>query len=104
MERTRLGQGGPLVGRIGYGAMGLEGFYGGCEESSAVDALAYAMDRGLMIDTADAYGNGRNERLVAQAQKKCGQRPFVATKFGIVFEERERSTKLATGWGGRTLL
>ena len=79
--------------------MALEGFYGGCEESSAVDALAHAMDRGLMIDTADAYGNGRNERLVAQAQKKCGQRPFVATKFGIVFDESERSTQLATGWG-----
>jgi aryl-alcohol dehydrogenase-like predicted oxidoreductase len=99
MVKANLGQEGPLVGRLGYGAMVLEGLYGGCEEISAVDTLAYAMDRGMMIDTADAYGNGRNEGLVAQAQKRCGEKAFVATKFGIVFEEGEGSTKVPTGWG-----
>ena len=63
IEKSNLGQNGPLVSRLGYGAMVLEGFYGASNDSSAVDTLTHAIEMGMMIDSADAYGahdpNGR---------------------------------------------
>lgn len=85
--------------RMGYGAMVLEGYYGSVTESDAVKTLAYAIDRGLMIDTADAYGNGHNEILVSRALKESKEEPFIATKSGIVFDETGRGTDVPTGWG-----
>ncbi len=84
------------VKRIGYGAMGLEGYYGSAEESTAVNALQRAAELGMMIDTADAYGNGHNEELIGQA---LGNRAFIATKFGIVFDESGDGGEVPTGWG-----
>ncbi len=53
-------------------------------EADAIDALHAALDAGMtFIDTADVYGDGRSERLIAQAlQGRSGVRPFVATKAG----------------------
>ncbi len=68
IKQRNLGQNGPLVSSIGYGAMGLEGYYGGTEESSALSVIRHALEVGCsFIDTADAYGNGHNEELVARA-------------------------------------
>jgi aryl-alcohol dehydrogenase-like predicted oxidoreductase len=53
----------------------------------------------MMIDSADAYGNGHNESLVAKALKSSTMDAFVATKFGIVFDENETSIEVPTGWG-----
>ena len=87
------------IPQIGYGAMVLEGLYGPSEDSAAVETLAHVIDRNMMIDTADAYGAGHNEGLIGQAIKKSGRKPFVATKFGIVFEEGQTGGQLDTGWG-----
>lgn len=100
MIRTRqLGNGGPLVGALGYGAMVLEGYYGASDDDEAIRTIHRALDAGVtMIDSADAYGNGRNEGLVGRAVR--GRRDaFVASKFGIVFEPTETGTDLPTGWG-----
>ena len=88
------------VGAIGYGAMVLEGYYGAANESAAVATIQHALDIGMnLIDTADAYGNGHNETLLARAidgrRKDC----MVATKFGIVFESDAPGTEFPTGWG-----
>ena len=99
MEKARLGSQGPMIGRLGYGAMVLEGYYGASDDAVAVDTLVHAMDVGMMIDTADAYGNGHNEELIAAAIHKSAATPFVATKFGIVFDENESATQVPTGWG-----
>lgn len=45
--------------------MVLDGYYGASEDESAVKTLCHAIDRGMMIDSADAYGNGHNEALLA---------------------------------------
>ncbi len=87
------------VPRLGYGAMVLEGFYGGIDDTQSVDVLRHVIDRGLMIDSADAYGSGHNESLIAAAIKGRRDEAFVATKFGIVFDEGETGNELATGWG-----
>ena len=101
MERQRrLGRAGPLVSAIGYGAMGLEGYYGGLAEEKALAVIAHALDAGCtFIDTADAYGNGHNEQLVGRGVAGRRNEAFVATKFGIVFDPDRGGTQLPTGWG-----
>ncbi len=98
-DKSRLGGAGASSARLGYGAMVLEGFYGESDDSDAVGTLRHAIDRGLMIDSADAYGAGHNESLVGKALQSGSTDAFVATKFGIVFDENESGTELPTGWG-----
>ena len=99
IDKRVLGKQGPSVGCLGYGAMVLEGYYGASDDEAAVKTLQHAIDLGMMIDTADAYGNGHNELLVARALRDHRDQAFLATKFGIVFEEGETATDLPTGWG-----
>ncbi len=101
MKQARnLGSKGPSVGAVGYGAMGLEGYYGSADEDNAVKVIRHALDEGCsMIDTADAYGNGHNEQLVARAVADRRDKAFIATKFGIVFDPDETGTDVPTGWG-----
>lgn len=99
ITQATLGKQGPMTGRMGYGAMVLEGYYGASDDDNAVTTLVHAMESGMMIDSADAYGNGHNERLIAKALKDCSSDPFIATKFGIVFDEGQTATQVSTGWG-----
>ena len=89
IDKLNLGKNGPPVGRLGYGAMVLEGLYGASDDDDAVKTLMHAIDAGMMIDSADAYGGGHNETLIARALKDCSSEAFIATKFGIVFNENE---------------
>jgi aryl-alcohol dehydrogenase-like predicted oxidoreductase len=99
-HNRKLGSEGPLVSAIGYGAMGLEGYYGKTEEGEAVEVIRHALDVGCtFIDTADAYGMGHNERLVGRAVADRRNEAFIATKFGIVFDPNETGTDVPTGWG-----
>nr|WP_086938277.1 aldo/keto reductase [Thaumasiovibrio occultus] len=90
---------GQRIKQIGYGAMVLEGYYGQSDDNAAVETLTHAINQQMMIDTADAYGAGHNEELVCQAIKQASVAPFIATKFGIVYEEGEKGSQLDTGWG-----
>jgi aryl-alcohol dehydrogenase-like predicted oxidoreductase len=100
MIATRvLGKEGPAVGCLGYGAMVLEGYYGASDDDAAVETIRHAIDLGMMVDSADAYGNGHNEELVARAIRDRRERVFVATKFGIAFDAGEAARDLPTGWG-----
>jgi aryl-alcohol dehydrogenase-like predicted oxidoreductase len=78
-----------MINRLGYGAMVLEGYYGASDDKDAVGTLVHAIESGMMIDSADAYGGWHNELLVAEALRKSAADAFVATKFGIVFDENE---------------
>ncbi len=100
IKKRRLGKNGVSVGSLGYGAMVLEGYYGKSDDGHAVSTIHRALDAGMnMIDTADAYGSGHNESLVRRAIAGRRHQAFVATKFGIVFDESESGTDLPTGWG-----
>ncbi len=99
-RQRNLGRNGPDVSAIGYGAMGLEGYYGATDEENALTVIRHAVEAGCtFIDTADAYGNGHNEELVGRAVAARREDTFVATKFGIVFEPDQPGSKVATGWG-----
>jgi len=99
IEQRPLGHDGPEIGRLGYGAMVLEGFYGPAEEKASLAALHKALECGLtMIDTADAYGAGNNETLISRAIRGRRHDAFIATKFGVVFDPKESGRPLTTNW------
>ena len=79
-----FGPTGRTVSPLGFGAWAIGGTWGEVSESDAAAALHAALDGGLdFIDTADVYGDGRSERIIAQVlASRPGPRPFVATKAG----------------------
>ncbi|QUH02559.1 aldo/keto reductase [Saccharopolyspora erythraea] len=82
-SRRTLGRGGPRVSAIGYGAMGLSGVYGAADDAESLRLLHRLLDLGVdFVDTADAYGDGHNERLIAGLLAERRQEVFLATKFG----------------------
>ena len=84
MHARPFGRTGRNVSEIGFGAWAIGGSWGDVEERDAIDALNAALDAGVtFIDTADVYGDGRSEKIVAKVLK---DRPkgsiYVATKAG----------------------
>ncbi|MBB3459812.1 aldo/keto reductase [Rhizobium sp. BK377] len=72
------------VTNIGFGAWQIGGSWGDVSEADGRAALNAALDAGMtFIDTADVYGDGRSEKIIADVLKACGdERPMVATKAG----------------------
>lgn len=84
MEYRRLGRTDMTVSAISFGAWAIGGSWGPVDDDQSMRALHAAIDAGVnFIDTADVYGNGRSERLVARLRR---ERPrdtiWVATKAG----------------------
>ena len=84
MRVRDFGRTGRTVGEIGFGAWAIGADWGHVDAGEATAALHAALDGGMtFIDTADVYGDGRSEQLIAQVLKqRGGPRPFVATKAG----------------------
>lgn len=72
------------VSDIGFGAWQIGGSWGEVSEADGRAALNAALDAGMtFIDTADVYGDGRSEKIIAEVLKaRGGQRPMVASKAG----------------------
>lgn len=87
-----LGAGGPPVGVQGLGCMGFSEFYGPTAPAEARQTLEDAVSLGVtMFDTADLYGDGENERFLGPFVRAHRDRVLLATKFGIVRREGEKS-------------
>jgi aryl-alcohol dehydrogenase-like predicted oxidoreductase len=83
MKYRPFGRTGWQVSEISFGAWAIGGSWGQVSESDALDALHAAIDHGVnFIDTADVYGDGRSERLIAQVLKQRSEQVYVATKAG----------------------
>ncbi len=69
---------------IGFGAWAIGGSWGAVDDEESMRTLHAAVDAGVnFIDTADVYGDGRSERLVARLRReRSGERVWVATKAG----------------------
>lgn len=64
--------------------MGMSEFYGERDEAEALATLHHALDQGItLLDTADMYGIGENEKLLAKVLRDRRPEVFLATKFGI---------------------
>jgi aryl-alcohol dehydrogenase-like predicted oxidoreductase len=85
METRRLGTQGLEVSRQGLGCMGMSEFYGQRDDAESTAVLHRALELGVtLLDTADMYGVGANERLVGSAIADRRERVVLATKFGSV--------------------
>jgi len=83
--RRTLGRQGLVVSAIGLGCMGMSDFYGDSEEAANLAVLNHAIDIGVnFLDTADMYGVGRNEELIAKVLRTRRDDVVLATKFGNV--------------------
>lgn len=69
---------------MGFGAMSLSSVYGEAHEAESLATLRHAVDIGVtLIDTANVYGMGSNEELIAKLLKERRDEVQLATKFGI---------------------
>lgn len=83
MKYRPLGRTGWEVSEISFGAWAIGADWGAVSEDDALAALRAALDAGVnFIDTADVYGDGRSERLIAQVLKERSEQVHVATKAG----------------------
>ena len=89
MKKRRLGSQGLETSAIGLGCMGMSEFYGTADEGEAISTIHRALELGVnFLDTADAYGPFKNERLVGRAIKGRRNEVVLATKFGNVRTEQ----------------
>lgn len=100
MEERELGRTGWRIAPIGFGAWAIGGdAWGGTDDDESRGALHRALDLGVnFVDTADVYGDGHSERLVAQVRRERGiaagdPAMLIATKAG-----RRLDPHVATGY------
>src|SRR5690348_14645129 len=87
MKTTKLGTHGPLVSAVGLGslALGRSGPFGRSEDAEGSRTIQAAIDRGVtLLDTADFYGNGESEQLVARAIAGRREKVLLSVKFGVM--------------------
>lgn len=85
MDQRKLGNNGPTVSMLGLGCMGMSEFYGPSDEAESIFAIHRALALGVnFLDTADAYGVGKNEELVGRAIRDRRDGVILATKFANV--------------------
>ena len=83
MNYRPFGRTGWMVSEIGFGAWAIGGNWGQVTDEEALDALRVSIDQGInFIDTADVYGDGHSECLIAKVLKECSERVYVVTKAG----------------------
>ena len=94
MHYRELGRTGWNVSTISFGAWAIGGTWGNVKDDESLSALHRALDLGVnFFDTADVYGDGRSEQLLAKLRKERSEPFYVATKAG-----RRLSPHTATGY------
>lgn len=85
MEQLRLGRSDLIVSRLAFGTWQLGGEWGPTDEQRAIDAIRKAADKGItLFDTAQGYGFGASERLLAKALRgRPRDQMVIATKGGL---------------------
>jgi aryl-alcohol dehydrogenase-like predicted oxidoreductase len=108
MEYRQLGRTDMKVSAISFGAWAIGGTWGPVDDQESVRALHAAVDAGTnFVDTADVYGDGRSERLVARLRReRRGDTIHVATKAGRRLPKQTPegySRENLTAWVDRSL-
>ncbi|CCU78337.1 Aldo-keto reductase [Halanaerobium saccharolyticum subsp. saccharolyticum DSM 6643] len=83
MNYRKLGKTGFEVSEVSFGGWAIGGTWGDVEDEQSMAALEEAVDQGInFFDTADVYGDGRSERLMAKLRHKTDKKIYIATKAG----------------------
>jgi len=99
MEYRDLGRTGWKVSAISFGAWAIGGAWGPVDDKNSIAALHRAVDLGVnLFDTADVYGDGRSERLMAQLKRECKEKIHIVTKAG-----RRLDPHVASGYNRQNL-
>ncbi|MBL0386850.1 aldo/keto reductase [Tumebacillus sp. ITR2] len=90
MKKRFLGKSGLEVSAVGLGCMSMSpDYYGAADEAESIRTLHYALDIGVNFwDTANVYGGGHNELLLANVLRERRDEVVLATKFGFVRNEQ----------------
>jgi aryl-alcohol dehydrogenase-like predicted oxidoreductase len=84
MKLRRLGKEGIEVSQLGLGCMSMTDYYGTPDDAESLATLEAAFSAGInFFDTADQYGDGKNEELLARFVQGKRDRVVLATKFGF---------------------
>ena len=99
MQYRALGRTGWMVSTISFGAWAIGGTWGPIEDKESLAALHRAVDLGVnFFDTADVYGDGRSERLLAKLKKERREQIIIVTKAG-----RRLNPHIASGYNRQNL-
>ncbi|PUU89724.1 aldo/keto reductase [Halanaerobium sp.] len=83
MKYRKLGKTGFEVSEVSFGGWAIGGSWGDVEDEQSMSALKEAVNQGInFFDTADVYGDGRSERLMAKLRKENDKDIYIATKAG----------------------
>ena len=100
MEYRELGRTGWKVSTVSFGAWAIGGTWGDVKDEESLAALHRALDLGVnFFDTADGYGDGRSEQLLAKLRRERSEPFYVATKAG-----RRLSPHVASGYNRQNLI
>jgi aryl-alcohol dehydrogenase-like predicted oxidoreductase len=107
MKYRSLGRTGWKISEISFGAWAIGGAWGSVDDRESLAALHAALDGGVnFFDTADVYGDGRSERLLAKLRKERQENFYIATKAGRRLPKQTPdgySRKNLTAWIDRSL-
>ncbi|PTI68430.1 aldo/keto reductase [Staphylococcus succinus] len=82
MKYRELGNTGMMISEVSFGTWAIGGAWGETNDEEALKALSYAIDQGVnFFDTADVYGDGHSEALLAKATEGKEDEIYIATKF-----------------------
>lgn len=99
MNYRKLGRTGWHVSEISFGAWAIGGTWGRVGDKESLQTLHKAIDLGVnFIDTADVYGDGKSEQLIAKLLKERSEKIYVATKLG-----RRLTPHTSEGYNGKNL-
>jgi aryl-alcohol dehydrogenase-like predicted oxidoreductase len=100
VQYRELGRTGWKVSEISFGTWAIGGTWGEVDDKESIAALHRALDLGVnFFDTADVYGDGRSERLLAQLRKERHEEFYIATKAG-----RRLEPHTASGYNRQNLM
>ena len=99
MQYRELGRTGWKVSAVSFGAWAIGSAWGAVDDTDSLNALRRAVDLGVnFFDTADVYGDGHSERLLAQLKHERKENIVVATKAG-----RRLDPHVASGYNRKNL-
>jgi len=96
MNQVKLGHSNFDVSNVGLGCMTMTGLYGAADDAESIATIHQAIDEGMnFIDSSDAYGASKNEKLVGKAIAGRHDKVVLGTKFGNVNKDGKPG---ANGW------